>query len=144
MLTEPGGQHYRGERLGLPEDGPGSIASIGRRLGAVCVDWILSYLIARGILGGDSTRISGQLLVLAVFAAENLVLLSTLGYTVGKRITGVRILSLRPGGLRPGLPTPLDVVVRTVLLCLVVPAVIYDRDTRGLHDRAARTAAVRL
>jgi uncharacterized RDD family membrane protein YckC len=141
-LTHPGDQRYRGERLGLPEDGPGSIAGVGRRLGALCVDWLLSYLIARGVFGADSARASGQLLVLAIFAAENLLLLSTLGFTVGKRIAGVRLVSLR--GERPGTPTPLDVVIRTVLLCLVVPAVIYDRDTRGLHDRATHTAVVRL
>lgn len=141
-LTHPGDQRYRGERLGLPEDGPGSIATVGRRLGALCIDWGLSYLIARGIFGADSTRATGQLLVLAIFAAENLLLLSTLGFTVGKRLLGVRVVSLR--GEKPGMPTPLDVVIRTVLLCLVIPAVIYDRDTRGLHDRATRTAAVRL
>jgi uncharacterized RDD family membrane protein YckC len=30
-----------------------------------------------------------------------------------------------------------------VLLCLLVPALISDRDGRGLHDKAARTAVVR-
>jgi uncharacterized RDD family membrane protein YckC len=140
--TQPGEQGYRGERLGLPEDGPGSIASVGRRLGAVFIDWVLCYLIARGAFGADSTRPSGQLLVLAIFAAENMVLLATLGFTVGKRVVGIRVVSVR--GSKPRLPMPLDVVLRIVLLCLVVPAVIYDRDTRALHDRASGTAAVRL
>ena len=38
---------YRGERLGLPESGPGSLAGQGRRLGALVVDWVLALLIAR-------------------------------------------------------------------------------------------------
>jgi hypothetical protein len=33
--------------------------------------------------------------------------------------------------------------VRTVLLCLLIPAFITDRDQRGLHDRAAGTVLVR-
>ena len=33
-------------------------------------------------------------------------------------------------------------LVRTVLLCLAVPPLIWDRDRRGLHDRAADTAVV--
>ena len=34
-------------------------------------------------------------------------------------------------------------VVRTVLLCLVIPAVIWDADQRGLHDKAAGTVLLR-
>ena len=32
--------------------------------------------------------------------------------------------------------------VRTVLICLAVPPLIWDRDGRGLHDRAVVTAVV--
>jgi hypothetical protein len=35
-------------------------------------------------------------------------------------------------------------VVRTVLLCLAIPALIWDADLRGLHDRAAGTMLVRV
>jgi hypothetical protein len=35
------------------------------------------------------------------------------------------------------------VLVRTVLLMLLVPAVIWDRDGRGLHDRLTESAVVR-
>jgi uncharacterized RDD family membrane protein YckC len=34
-------------------------------------------------------------------------------------------------------------VIRTVLLCLVIPPVVYDADGRGLHDRAAGTIVLR-
>ena len=36
------------------------------------------------------------------------------------------------------------VVVRTVLLLIVVPALVIDRDQRGLHDRAANSITVRI
>ena len=34
-------------------------------------------------------------------------------------------------------------VVRTALLCLLVPALLVDADGRGLHDRLTGTAVVR-
>ena len=46
-------------------------------------------------------------------------------------------------GCPVGWAGPLPALVRTALLCLVLPAVVYDRDQRGLHDRAAATVLVR-
>ena len=42
---------YPGERLGLPENGPGSIAPMWRRVVALFIDGIMSQLIAMGLLG---------------------------------------------------------------------------------------------
>ncbi len=39
---------------------------------------------------------------------------------------------------------PLAALVRTLLLCLVIPAVIFDPDHRGLHDKAMNTVLVRM
>jgi uncharacterized RDD family membrane protein YckC len=137
ILNEPPtGTSYRGERLGLPETGTNSLASLGRRLGALCVDWFLSYLIATGLFGAKPTRISGQLDVLAVFVAEYLLLLSTLGFTIGMRIFQIRVARLG------STLNPLVVIIRTVLLCLVVPAAVFDRDYRGLHEKLTRTVVV--
>jgi hypothetical protein len=36
------------------------------------------------------------------------------------------------------------VLIRTVLLLLVVPAAVWDRDSRGLHDKAAGAVQVRI
>ena len=127
---------YRGERLGLPESGSGSLAGQGRRLGALVVDWAVAYLIVTAF-GWHPSSEQGQWGVLAIFAAEHLVLLSTLGYTIGKRVFGLRV------GKLGGPLTPLSVVIRTVLLMLVVPAVIWDQDGRGLHDRLAGTVELR-
>ncbi len=38
---------------------------------------------------------------------------------------------------------PLQVLIRTLLLCFVVPAVLTSRDGRSFHDVAARTRIVR-
>src|ERR1700722_18307710 len=59
---------YRGERLGLPASGSGSLAGQGRRLGALLVDWAVAYLIIAAFGWHPSTQ-QGQWGVLAVFAA---------------------------------------------------------------------------
>jgi hypothetical protein len=126
---------HRGERLGLPESGPGALAGQGRRLGALCVDWAIAYL-ATGAFGWHPGTAQGQWGVIALFAAQMLLLESLLGYTIGKRIFGIQV------GRLGGPLTPVQVSVRTVLLLLVIPAVIWDRDGRGMHDRLAGTVVV--
>ncbi len=127
---------YRGERLGLPESGSGSLAPQGRRLGALVVDWAIAYFLSTAF-GWKPSTAQGQWGTIAIFAAEHLVLLSLLGFTVGKRLFGLRV------GKLGGPLTPVHVVARTVLLLLVIPAVIWDRDGRGLHDRWAGTVEIR-
>lgn len=46
--------------------------------------------------------------------------------------------------LSTGTVSPGRALLRTVLLCLAVPALIWDRDGRGLHDRLAKTVEVRI
>ena len=51
---------------------------------------------------------------------------------------GIRVIRVD----RPTRVTVLDAAVRTILLLLLVPAFIWDKDGRGLHDRVTRTAVV--
>ncbi|MCX5282892.1 MULTISPECIES: RDD family protein [unclassified Streptomyces] len=128
---------YRGEQLGLPEQGPGSIARPGRRLGALVVDWGLCLLIAYGLLTHGYDQATGNWALL-VFFVLGLLTVGTVGFTPGKRLFGLRVVP--EGGGRLNL---LRVLLRTALLCVAVPALIWDRDGRGLHDRLARTIEVR-
>ncbi|MDG9716135.1 RDD family protein [Streptomyces sp. DH24] len=129
---------YRGEQLGLPEEGPGSIARPGRRLGALAVDWGLCLLIAYGLItdGYDQATSNWTLLI---FFVLSVLTVGTIGCTPGKRIFGIRVLTLATGTVNP-----LRVLLRTVLLCLAIPPLIWDRDGRGLHDRLAGTVEVRI
>jgi uncharacterized RDD family membrane protein YckC len=129
---------YRGERLGLPQEGPGSIAPFGRRLAAVLIDWLLSVLIAYGLIAHRDVHAANSW-ALAVFGVVALVSLVLVGSTPGKRLLGLRVVRLDGGRVGYG-----AALVRTVLLVLFVPAVIWDRDSRGLHDKAARTVEVRI
>ncbi|MET9963784.1 RDD family protein [Streptomyces sp. NPDC006326] len=129
---------YPGRRLGLPQQGPGSAARFGRRLGAVAVDWIGCQLIAYGLITGGSGTATGNW-TLALFVALSVLTVGTVGFTPGKRLLGLRVVA--EGGGRLGLGR---VVLRTLLLALVIPALIWDRDGRGLHDRLARAVQVRI
>jgi uncharacterized RDD family membrane protein YckC len=129
---------YRGEQLGLPEQGPGSIARPGRRLGALAIDWALCLLIAYGLLThGYKPGATGNWALL-VFFVLGVLTVGTVGFTPGKRLLGLRIVPEGGGRLNP-----LRVLLRTALLCVAIPALIWDRDGRGLHDRMARTIEVR-
>ncbi|MEV7600322.1 RDD family protein [Kitasatospora sp. NPDC089797] len=129
---------YRGERLGLPKEGPGSIAGPGRRIGALFVDGWLVSLISYGLIAkGDQGE--ANLWTSPLYFVVVAVLLATTGTTVGKRLFGLRVVRL--DGRRATIP---QVLLRTLLLCLVVPPLVWDRDTRGLHDKAVGTVEVRI
>jgi RDD family len=123
---------YPGQRFGLPERGPMSVASMPRRLLALLIDWLLSMLIAYWL-----TRT--QFWTIAVFTVEVYVLTALTGSTVGKRLVGIRAIRTNGGpiGFRWSL-------VRTAILLTVVPPLLTDRDLRGMHDRAADTVVVRI
>jgi len=129
---------YPGERLGLPEKGPGAVAGYGRRVLALFIDWGLSLLVASLLARTfDWEPAQRSLWTLVVFAIMAWLLVGLLGTTIGKRLCGIRVTRLdgRPVGLLWGL-------ARVALIVLVVPALIWDRDYRGLHDRAANTVEV--
>ena len=130
-MTNP--QKWAGQRLGLPESGPGSQAKLGRRVLALMIDWALAMLVSQAFAGGDST------ITLAVFAVMQLLLVATLGYSVGHRVLGLQVRRL--DGQYVGLWRSL---VRVALILLVIPATIWDGDNRGLQDKAAGTVLVRI
>lgn len=137
-------QNHPGERLGLPETGPRSIARIGRRIGALVIDYLAATVIAVGFLGYDQFALPGeagwrQFAPMMVFAALQILFIPTAGGSPGHLILGMRVV--RMGGGWVGLWRP---IVRTLLLVLVIPSVIWDADQRGLHDKAAGTVLIRV
>jgi len=135
---------YPGQHLGLPEFGPGSVAGWSRRFAALLIDWVVCSLIALAFFyhptGGHASGALEQprLWTLLVFGIQDFLLTATLGFTIGKRLTGLRVIRL--DGRAVGFARAL---ARTVLLMLVVPALMMDRDLRGLQDKAAGTVVVR-
>ncbi|GAA1912309.1 RDD family protein [Microbacterium aoyamense] len=123
---------YPGERLGLPENGPGSLAKLGRRVGGIAIDWACAVLISIAFFSYDAIATT------VIFIVVQCVFIPTIGGSPGHRLLGMRVIRVTGGW--PGLWRP---IVRSVLLSLVIPAVIWDADNRGVHDKAAGTALVR-
>lgn len=124
-------QGYPGQRLGRPERGPGAAAGFGPRLGGLVVDWLPCLLIAEVFTSNPS------LSALVMFAILTVIAVSVAGRTPGHRVAGLRVARLDGG--QPGFAAA---VIRTVLLCLVIPPLVFDTDWRGLHDRAASTVVL--
>ena len=128
-------QRVRGASLGLPESGPGSLASFSSRVLAFVADAVLAALAAALFTAPDLPR-NWSLLSLALIYVVALVFF---GQTPGMRLLGLRLAHPREGQ-RLAL---WRAVVRTALLMLLVPALVVDADGRGLHDRLTDTAVVR-
>jgi uncharacterized RDD family membrane protein YckC len=128
---------YPGQDLGLPETGPGSVSSQWRRLGALIVDWLLCTFIVVAFI--RPIRADVEYWTLLIFAVQDIALTAFTGFTVGKRLLGVRVARL--DGKMIG---PLWSLVRTFMLLLILPPLVINQDVRGLHDRAANTVVVRI
>lgn len=131
----PSQERLRGAALGLPAEGPGSLASFGSRVGAFLLDSLASILVA-GLFTAPRLPESWSLLAFAVITVVTLVLF---GQTPGMRLVGLRLAHPRPGSRL----AVWRAVARTALLCLLVPALVVDADGRGMHDRLTDTAVVR-
>lgn len=127
----------------MPQAGTGSIARPGRRIGALLIDYVAATIIATGFLGFDQFALPSeagltQFAPMAVFAVLQILFIPTAGGSPGHRILGMRVVRL--GGGWVGVWRP---IVRTLLLVVVIPAVIWDTDQRGLHDKAAGLVLIR-
>ncbi|WP_426561028.1 RDD family protein [Angustibacter sp. McL0619] len=126
-------EEYPGQRLGLPAEGRGSVAAFGRRVGALVLDWGLALLVSRVMLHGNEWT------TLGVFALLQAVCVTAFNGGPGHLALGMRVTSV--DGRSPG---PLRAVGRAVLLSVAIPALVWDRDQRGLHDRLMGTVLRRV
>lgn len=130
---------YPGQRYELPKQGMGSVARMGRRIIALTLDWTAAILVTHLafpdlVYGSEGFAAA----TLGVFAIEVTLLTSATGSSFGYKIAGIRLISISPARI-----SFIKVLIRTALLCLVVPALIWDRDGRGLHDKAVGTITMR-
>ena len=135
---EVGDEGYPGERLGLSETGPGSVATLARRGAQFLLDALLAGVLA-GLFTYPALPQNWSLLTWAILMV---VPVAVVGATPAMVLLGMRVVRLdRPE--RPGVGL-LWTLVRTASLFFVIPALIVDRDSRGIHDRASRTVVVML
>ena len=114
--------------------------TLGRRLAAISVDWLACYAIIAAISGGiGQMGPDRSLSILALFFVEVSILTALQGASLGQKIFGMKVVRFSDGGAI----TPLQALVRTIFLVLVVTAVTYDENGRGIHERLSRTALIR-
>ncbi|MEW5812686.1 MAG: RDD family protein [Actinomycetota bacterium] len=131
---------YPGERLGLPKDGPGSIARFGRRIAALIVDWLMSYgLAALAMTVGLVSLENLSTVVLGVWFVLGVASVRLFGFSPGQLVLGLKVVPV-DGRMHVGTGRAL---ARGVLIALVIPALFTDSDLRGLHDLATKTAVVK-
>jgi uncharacterized RDD family membrane protein YckC len=130
--------YWPGKELGLPDAGPRSVARLGRRIVALVIDWAIASGVSLLISRPADLLDSNSWITLGVFAALQVIFIATLSGSIGHLVLGLRVVPLVPRWIGIGRP-----IVRTLLLCIVIPAVIWDRDQRALHDKIAGTVLVR-
>lgn len=135
---------WRGERLGLPESGPRSVAGGGSRLLALVLDLVLASLVTSLFIHPEwqnpQVMENYNLWSGVVWAVLTLVPVSFSGFTPGMAVTGIRVARL-DGGAIVGL---WRAVVRAALTCLIIPAVVRNVDGRSWLDRLTGTVVVRM
>ncbi|GAA1816046.1 RDD family protein [Nesterenkonia flava] len=123
---------WPGDELGLPPEGPGSLAPFGLRVLALFIDWGLASLISLAWFAYSPWA------TLGAFVVMHVLLVGLLGVTVGKRLVRIQVVR---GNSAPG---PLWALVRVLLLMLVLPTLVISSDGRGAHDRIAGTVQLRM
>jgi uncharacterized RDD family membrane protein YckC len=135
-------QQWPGERLGLPERGAGSVASRGKRLAAFLVDLVIAGLIAglfvHPAFGDEAAMVRQNWYGVLIWFVLTAGAVAFFGFSPGMGMLGIRVARLdgkdMVGALRA--------VPRAVLTFVIIPAVVWDSDLRGLHDRATGTVVL--
>ncbi|MCW2756484.1 MAG: hypothetical protein JWO46_230 [Nocardioidaceae bacterium] len=113
-------------------------ASWGRRMVALAIDWAACSLVNVLILGphGYSENPASGWITLGIFLLESALGTALAGGSFGQLLAGVRVMTV-DGRALPLLPS----LARSILVCVVIPPLIFRPDGRGLHDMAAGSAA---
>lgn len=109
------------------------LAPLGRRIIALVIDWLLAIAISAGFFSYD------EFATLGIFALMSVLLVGTIGGTIGHVIVGLAVRRIDGG-----LPGPLKALGRTALLCLVLPAILTVPDGRSYHDALMKTTITRV
>ncbi|MDO5498885.1 MAG: RDD family protein [Propionibacteriaceae bacterium] len=130
-------EQWPGQGLGLPESGPGSLASWKSRITALVLDWAFSMIVASAIFGLDPV-LRGQdwrsFTILGVFFVQSALLTAFTGGSFGKLVTRIGVMRIdgQPVGI-------IRAIARQFMVCLVIPALVIGVHRRGLHDLTCGT-----
>jgi uncharacterized RDD family membrane protein YckC len=130
---------YPGQRLGLPAEGHGSLATWRARIVALLVDWaacmaVAVLLFSTEVLTGSGWR---SWMILTTFFIQSTLLSWLVGGSLGQVICRLAVVRLdrKPLGIARA-------VLRAALVSLALPALVIGPDRRGLQDLAAGTVVI--
>ena len=112
--------------------------SQGRRMLGVLIDWLMSYAIAIGFFVEFGQSSMGAVVFL-IFTVQYLIFTMLGGATPGHRIMGLKVVRFSDGGM----PTPAQALIRTGLLVLIITAITFDQNGRGINERLSNTVLVK-
>ena len=106
-------------------------ASWGRRVLALLVDWFACSGVAVMLVGPDAVRGGGPdvAVPILVLVLESALFTAFMGGSFGQLATRLRVV--RADGSRLDLGRAL---LRSVMIALVIPPLVFRPDGRGLHD----------
>lgn len=116
-------------------------ASWLHRILALVIDWAACLGVTVLVLGPDgwsSNQYSG-LYTLLIYVLENAMFTSLVGGSFGQLATRLRVVRLTGGRLNP-----LQALLRSAMIALVIPPLVFRPDGRGLHDMAVGSQVVPL
>jgi uncharacterized RDD family membrane protein YckC len=117
--------------------------SQGRRMLGITFDWLAAYAVSLGFFAGGgsflerSRGVGGTVLI--VMAIEYVVLVSLGGASFGHRLVGLKVVRFSDGGT----VTPLQALIRTALMVIIITAITFDENGRGINERLSNTVLVK-
>ena len=109
----------------------------------ITFDWLAAYAVSLGFFAGGgsflerSRGIGGTVLI--VMAIEYVVLVSLGGASFGHRLVGLKVVRFSDGGT----VTPLQALIRTALMVIIITAITFDENGRGINERLSNTVLVK-
>lgn len=159
----------------VPGRGTVLIATYGQRVGARLLDsviayvayWIISAVITGGMFlaasGGDANAAAGaavgaivvtMLLLGGIFIFYDVIFVTTMGATPGKKILGLQVIDSRNGQrpsfgsalLRWGFPVGLGLLTCSLGYIAILLSPFFDNSGKlqGWHDKAANTLVIKV
>lgn len=115
-------------------------ASMGRRLAALMIDWVVATFTTGLLFPIFASSLAPSLTRLGVFVVEVGLMTALTGASIGQRILGMRVVTFSEQYFL----VPSKAFLRTLLIALVIPALVIDSDGRALHDRFTKSQVVRV
>ena len=104
----------------------------------VLIDWLLCAAIAKGFFDGGQ-RWAEPYVAPAIFFAQYVFFATLGGATPGHRIVGLKIVRFSDAGM----PTPIQALIRASLLVIILTAITFDQNGRGINERLSNTVLVK-